>query len=143
MRPRTRYNRWCNPETGEMHVNSDQIVRDFCAAWGKGDLESIMDAFSDDAVYHNIPMPACEGKEAIRGFISMLFTTTASSVQFDIRHQLVSGNVVMNERVDTLVMQSGTVELPVCGVFELTPDGKISAWRDYFDMAQFAGQSAG
>ena len=26
------------------------------------------------------------------------------------------------------------IELPVMGVFEIT-DGKIAAWRDYFDMA--------
>lgn len=25
--------------------------------------------------------------------------------------------------------------IPVCGVFELTADGRISLWRDYFDMA--------
>ena len=26
------------------------------------------------------------------------------------------------------------------GAFEVTPDGKISAWRDYFDMQPFTGQ---
>ena len=46
----------------------------------------------------------------------------------------------MNERVDTIVMADREVVLPVCGIFELTPDGKIAAWRDYFDAAQFAGQ---
>lgn len=35
-----------------------------------------------------------------------------------------------------------SVELPVMGAFELS-DGKISAWRDYFDMAQFQAQMAG
>ena len=35
-------------------------------------------------------------------------------------------------------MPDRTVSLPVMGVFELA-DGKITAWRDYFDMAQFTG----
>jgi limonene-1,2-epoxide hydrolase len=52
---------------------------------------------------------------------------------------VANGNLVMNERVDTLIIEGRTIELPVCGVFELTPDGKISGWRDYFDMAQFTG----
>jgi limonene-1,2-epoxide hydrolase len=122
----------------ENAMDADQIVRDFCAAWSRGDVDTILDAFTEDAVYHNIPMEPCNGKEAIRAFIEGFLGTTASGVAFDIRHQLVSGNVVMNERVDTLKMEAGDIALPVCGVFELTPEGKIAHWRDYFDMAPFA-----
>ena len=121
-------------------VDADRIVREFCAAWGRGDVEAILAAFTDDAVYHNVPMSPCNGKAEIREFVAGFLGTTASAVRFDIRHQLVDGNVVMNERVDTIVMESGEVALPVCGVFELTAGGKIAAWRDYFDMSQFAGQ---
>jgi limonene-1,2-epoxide hydrolase len=31
------------------------------------------------------------------------------------------------------------VAVPVMGTFEIS-DGKISAWRDYFDLATFASQ---
>jgi limonene-1,2-epoxide hydrolase len=120
-------------------MDSDRIVRDFCAAWGRGDLEAIMAAFTDDAVYHNIPMPPCNGSQAIRDFISGFLQTSPNGIRFDIHHQVANGNLVMNERVDTLIIEGRTIELPVCGVFELTPDGKISGWRDYFDMAQFTG----
>ncbi len=120
-------------------MNSDQIVRDFCAAWGRADVDAIVDAFTDDAVYHNIPMNPCKGREEIRNFVSALFAGMCKSVEFDIRAQVVSGNLVMNERVDFLHMEDRTVELPVMGVFELTDDGKIAGWRDYFDQGQFAG----
>ncbi len=33
-------------------------------------------------------------------------------------------------------MGGKVIELPVMGVYEFV-DGKISAWRDYFDMAPF------
>ena len=121
-------------------MDADRIVRDFCAAWGRGDVDAIVDAFSVDAVYHNIPMEPCEGKDAIRTFIGGLIGGMATAVEFDIRNQVVSGNLVLNERVDTIKLKTGDVALPVAGVFELTPDGKISAWRDYFDQAQFTGQ---
>ena len=120
-------------------MDADRIVRDFCAAWGRADLEAIMAAFSEDAVYHNIPMDPLRGHHAIRTFIGGLFATNAKGVDFDIRHQIVSGRVVMNERVDTLEFGGKTVELPVCGVFKLAVDGRIAAWRDYFDAAQFTG----
>ena len=120
-------------------MDADKIVRDFCAAWESADIDAILDAFTGDAVYHNIPMPPCNGIDAIREFISGFLGPTASSVRFDIRHQLVSGNLVMNERVDTIVMETGEIALPVCGVFELTDEGRIQAWRDYFDMTAFLG----
>jgi len=122
-------------------MDPDKIVREFCETWARADVDAIMEAFTEDAVYHNIPMAPLQGKAAIRDFIAGLFAGIASSVRFDIKQQLVSGNVVMNERVDTLALEAGDVALPVCGVFELSADGKISGWRDYFDMAQFSGQS--
>ena len=120
-------------------MDAGKVVREFCAAWDRGDLEAIMDAFSDDAVYHNIPMQPCKGKEEIRQFIAGLLGGMVKSITFDIRHQLVNDLVVMNERIDTLEMADRSVDLPVCGVFELTSEGKIKSWRDYFDAAQFAG----
>ena len=85
-------------------------------------------------------MAPFKGRDAIRAIISGLLGESANSVHFQILHQVVSGRLVMNERVDTIVMKTGSVDLPVCGVFELTADGKIGAWRDYFDMKQFTGQ---
>ncbi len=63
----------------------------------------------------------------------------ASSIEFEILHQVSEGDVVMNERVDTLVMGENTIALPVMGIFELENE-KIVKWRDYFDMGQLTGQ---
>ena len=60
-------------------MDADKIVRDFCAAWDRTDLEAIMEAFAENAVYHNIPMAACNGKEEIRQFIAGLLGGMASS----------------------------------------------------------------
>lgn len=120
-------------------MEPDRIVRDFCAAWGRADLVHIMDAFAEGAVYHNIPMAPCEGKPAIEGFIKGFLDTTPGGIDFDIRLQVTNGNLVLNERVDSLEIGGRKIALPVCGVFELDDGGKITAWRDYFDMAQFQG----
>lgn len=113
------------------------IVSAFCDAWTRGDADAIMDAFTDDAVYHNIPMAPIHGRAAIDEFIRPFLA--GGSIAFETLHQAVDGDVVLNERVDT-VTQPGkeTIALPVMGVFELR-DGKIAGWRDYFDLQMFRG----
>jgi limonene-1,2-epoxide hydrolase len=88
---------------------------------------------TDDAVYHNIPMAPLNGKAAIRkgleGFAGML-----EAIEIKIVNSVSAGNLVINERIDTMVARDGKKsDIPVAGVFELR-DGKICAWRDYFDM---------
>lgn len=43
------------------------------------------------------------------------------------------GSTVLNERTDALVIGPVRLQFWVCGVFEVH-DGKITLWRDYFDM---------
>lgn len=120
-------------------TDPDAVVRAFCDAWTRGDTDAILAAFTDDAVYHNIPMEPAVGIAAITEFIGG-FGAMADSITFDIVHQVADGPIVMNERIDTIVMAggAGTTALPVMGVFEVV-DGKIAKWRDYFDMGQFSG----
>ncbi|MGZ8764154.1 MAG: limonene-1,2-epoxide hydrolase family protein [Acidimicrobiia bacterium] len=122
-------------------ADSEQVVREFCDAWSKSDLDRIMSFFADDAVYHNIPMDPVVGTEAIRTFIEG-FTAMVDRIEFEILHLAVNGNVVLTERVDTFIRAEGAVGLPVMGTFELA-DGKITAWRDYFDMAQVTAAFGG
>ena len=95
--------------------DNDQLIKDFVAAWCSLDIDRIMDFFTEDAVYINIPMePANDGKPAIRGFIES-FVGNCSKIEFTVHHQGAAGDLVMNERTDKLVMGSNTIELPVMG----------------------------
>ena len=118
-----------------------EVVREFCAAWEARDQARILDAFTEDGVYHNIPMQPAAGKDAIKAVLGMILGQ-ASEVSFEIVNIVASGDVVMTERVDTFVMGERTIALPVMGVFEVR-DGKIAAWRDYFDLATWTKQASG
>jgi limonene-1,2-epoxide hydrolase len=120
-------------------MSHSDIIDSFMKAWNNRDLDAIMDHFTEDAAYANVPMgPPNVGKADIRTFIEG-FIGMASSIEFVVHNQVEGSNgVVMNERTDILELNDNRVELPVMGVFELE-DGKISAWRDYFDMAAFTG----
>jgi limonene-1,2-epoxide hydrolase len=117
---------------------STDLIQGFCAAWEKGDLDTILDFFTDDAVYHNIPVDSVTGKDAIRSTIAM-FTTGVERIEFRVRNISSDGDVVLTERLDVFVLADKTIELPVMGTFELR-GGKIAAWRDYFDLNQYMSQ---
>jgi limonene-1,2-epoxide hydrolase len=117
------------------------VVRSFCAAWAEGDLGAIMAFFADDAIYHNIPIAPVEGTDAIRATIEG-FVGGVDKLEFRVDNIAAAGNTVLTERVDIFSMPGVTIELPVMGTFELR-DGKIAAWRDYFDMNQFMSQMPG
>ena len=126
-----------------MSQNTDLIDR-FVAAWKRLDVDEIMDFFSDDAVYTNIPIdPPNEGKEAIRktieGFVGM-----ARAIEFVVHRtaENPTAGLVMNERTDRFQIGDRWIEARVMGVFELR-HGKIAAWRDYFDLAEFQSQMSG
>ena len=86
-----------------------------------------------------MPMAPVTGRDAIKGVLDM-FLKPSTSVEFVMLKIGASGEAVLTERIDKFVINGQSVELPVAGVFELK-DGKITAWRDYFDMQQFMCQS--
>jgi limonene-1,2-epoxide hydrolase len=124
-----------------MGRSNEQVVRDFCAAWTRREAEELLGYFTEDAVYHNIPMPPVVGKAAIREAFGF-FLPMSDKVDWEMVHLAVAGNVVFTERVDRFVLAGRDVALPVAGVFELE-GGLIKAWRDYFDMADWQRQTSG
>ena len=120
-----------------------EVVRRFCAAWSDnlaaGDLAAF---FTDDAVYHNIPLEPVVGREDIADTIATFIRPGApgiESIEFRVINIAADGPVVMTERVDVFQLADKTFELPVMGIFEVG-EGKIKAWRDYFDLNQFTSQ---
>ncbi len=117
-----------------------ELVRRFCAVWSNVDPDEIAEFFTDDAVYHNIPMDPLTGRDTIKTFIAG-FAGGAEQIDFRVRNIVADGDVVLTERIDVFLLPNGKVELPVMGAFEVK-EGKIAAWRDYFDMKQFMDQMA-
>jgi limonene-1,2-epoxide hydrolase len=119
---------------------SEELVRSFCGAWSRRDIDELLAFFTDDAVYHNIPVEPVKGRAAIRATLAQ-FIDISTDAEFEIVALAVSGNKVLTERIDRFTINGKRIELPVMGTFEVTGD-KISAWRDYFDMQQFVKQMA-
>ena len=117
-----------------------ELVRRFCAAWSaNAEVAELAGFFTDDAVYHNIPLAPVSGKAAIANTIASFIRPGApgiEAIEFRVINIAANGAVVMTERVDVFKLSNRSFELPVMGTFEIM-EGKIVAWRDYFDMNQF------
>ncbi len=115
------------------------IVEQFIAAFNERDLDRVEALLTEDAIYHNLPMQPVSGKDAVMQAIRS-YAEPAEVIDWQISHQAVVGNVVLNERVDRFVLGGNEIVLPVMGAFEIR-DGKIAAWRDYFDLATWQRQT--
>jgi len=116
---------------GTSTTSNDTLIRDFLGAWERRDTEHIVDQFTDDGVYHSIPLAPIVGKQAIREFVAGFADVPPGRLVS--HHQIASGDVVMNERTDHITINGSPVTLPICGVFEIE-NGRIKAWREYFDL---------
>lgn len=116
------------------------VVRQFCDSWGTPEqITGALDRLADDCVYHNIPMDPIVGIEAIRAFVEG-FVAGVDRAAWEVRAIAASGSTVLTERVDSFLYPDHRIDLPVMGAFEVGADGRITAWRDYFDLNQFMAQ---
>ncbi len=116
------------------------VVRQFCDAWGSPEeIDAALGLLSDDCRYHNIPLDPVEGLDAIRATVQG-FSAGVEKIEFETLHIAANGNVVLTERIDSFFFPGKTIALPVMGTFEVNDDGKITAWRDYFDLNQMMSQ---
>jgi len=114
----------------------ERTVRNYLRGWDQWTedvLARLLGCFTDDAVWHNMPVDPAVGKAAIEALLRQLGPTWGS-VEIQIRNIAADGTTVMVEREDRHLFAGGKkIIMPVCGVFE-TRDGLISACRDYFDF---------
>lgn len=122
-------------------ASNEEIVREFMGAWSRLDAEELVEFFTDEGVYHNIPVEPVSGREALRSFIAG-FISDWTATEWEITNLVADGDLVMVERIDRTTAGDRRVDLPCVGVFEMR-DGKIAVWRDYFDMGTYANAMYG
>ena len=112
-------------------------VRRLCSSWPKLTREQFAEVMAPDCRYINIPWPdqVCTGPDESFDFLRYFQTTY--EIEIAILREVVGGDVVMSERLETFRRASDGVvvlELPVTGVFGMR-DGMVAEMRDYFDSA--------
>jgi limonene-1,2-epoxide hydrolase len=119
-------------------MTAEEVVGAFIEAIEKGDVERALQYMADDCEYDNVPMSKAIGHDEIRNTLAM-FVSPDNPAAFKVLRQAATGDIVMNERVDSLKVAGKPVEVKVAGVWEVHA-GKITLWRDYFDMGELNAQ---
>jgi limonene-1,2-epoxide hydrolase len=114
-------------------MTPEQVVDEFIARITALDLDGACELVTDDVEYDNVPMGKVFGPDGIKGLLGQM-VGAIDGVQFVVHRQAATGNLVLNERTDRFGKDGTWVDLPVAGVFEVGDDGRITLWRDYFDM---------
>lgn len=122
-------------------MDNESTVNQFIELICAKDLDGACALVSDDCEYDNVPIGKQYGPEGIKGLLGPLMTDI-DEVEFVVHRQVAAGNLVMNERSDRFRRGDKWLDLPVVGVFELDPAGRIILWRDYFDAGTFTEQLA-
>jgi len=115
-------------------VDNAHTVEVFLSALQDEDFDNAGAVLDDNLVYENVGFPTIRGRaRAIK-----LFRGMQGKARFEVKiHRIaVNGASVLTERTDVLVVGPVRLQFWVCGVFEVR-DGRITLWRDYFDMFDF------
>jgi limonene-1,2-epoxide hydrolase len=116
-----------------MSDSAELVVRKFMATWPRSDVDELVGFFSDDAVYTDGPRGTYQGIDAIRAELQAMAQMVPSTTA-DVKNLIASGETVMVERVDVFEMMGKTFDVEISGVFTVNSDGRITRWRDYYDM---------
>ena len=111
-------------------------VRRICEGWPDMSTQEWSEICTSDVRYQNMPWDRTvhEGPDAIhkalRGFAGKF------DVTMDVEQLAGDEQLIFAERTEHFTPKTAldgkSFDLPVAGVFEMR-DGKVSAWRDYFD----------
>ena len=113
-------------------MSPEEVVRKFCELVGQKDLAGVEGLFDEAVVYHNVGTEPAVGREASLAALKFQFDMF-DPIVFRLRNLAVDNNIVLTERVDEVTANGVAAPVPVMGTFEVR-DGRIVAWRDYFDL---------
>jgi limonene-1,2-epoxide hydrolase len=121
--------------TDQISVSSDidnaHTVEVLLSSLQNMDIDGAGAVLDDNLVYQNVGFPTIRGR--VRAM--KLFRAMEGRAGFEVKvHRIaVNGSSVLTERTDVLAFGPVRLQFWVCGVFEVS-DGRITLWRDYFDM---------
>jgi limonene-1,2-epoxide hydrolase len=110
-----------------------RIVEAFLYALRDKNWDAFASAMDDNIVYHNVGTPIINGRRQSVKFLRRMFDRPSAGFEVKIHRIAVEGTSVLTERTDVMVFGPYRMHFWVCGVFEVH-NGKITLWRDYFDI---------
>lgn len=122
----------------------EQVVLDFIESFRTRwppDLETALEPLAEDSSYQIVvpTMKPIRGRTNILAELRLM-QETCTDTKLEIKAVGSKGNIVFTERIDHSFRNGKWSPVPLVAVFEINDAGKISAWREYLDLANTAYQ---
>jgi len=119
-----------------------ETVTAFVAEWSKSPdalRAAFRDYFTPATVWENVGFSTTTGIDEAIGLLDGFAAAGIVTIPVEILNIAAAGNIVLTERVDHMVGADGKtlMSIRLMGIFEIE-NGRIKAWRDYFDTAKFS-----
>ena len=129
-----------NPAAGATVTDSpESVVRKFLACFPASDVDNVIGFFSDDAVYIDGPRGVHTGIDAIRTELQSQLAMVPNTT-IDVKALAESQGTVLTERIDICEIAGQSVGMEIVGAFDVNSDGRITRWRDYYDLSTLMQQ---
>lgn len=102
--------------------------------WNEGqDIDKVLSMMTEDIVFHfsAVTQPPKIGHSGALEFLTA-YKARTKNPHWKIFNYAERGNQLLVEGIDEFDTAEGRARVPYMGIYEFR-DGKISAWRDYFD----------
>jgi limonene-1,2-epoxide hydrolase len=119
--------------------SAESVIRKFLACFPTSDVDDVIGFFSDDAVYIDGPRGVHRGINAIRTELQSQLAMVPNTT-LDINALAASGGTVFTERVDNCEIAGKSIGFEIVGVFDVDSEGRITRWRDYYDLPTIMAQ---
>jgi steroid delta-isomerase-like uncharacterized protein len=128
-------------------VDAAQLVRDEIEDLSRGDLEAVLDYYTDDVFFHDVSAEPCHGKQEMRDFMA-IFYRGFPDLRIEIRNVIAQAGLVAAE-YDLLGTHTGVFlehpptgrafRVPALSVYE--HDGRLFTRETvYYDSASLFRQ---
>ena len=129
-----------------MAGTNEDVIRAVLQSWSEGAdaaKAATREYFAEGCIWEQTGFPTTTGPDEAADLFNSMGAMGFSHVDVDFSTVISGGDVVCTERVDWLVRPDGSRvgPLPIVGITEFR-DGKITAWREYFDSGNAALRDA-
>jgi len=114
-----------------------EAVRKLCERWAWLSEKEFAELLAQNCIYYDVPFPRAQAVGPKAAYAKLSPLQRDWDIGLEVTSIVGDADTVIAERVEHFRNKSNAVEpfdLPVVGVFEIA-DGKIKAWRDYWDKS--------
>ena len=123
-------------------VGRREMAHRFLAAVESRNLDAILECFTTDATWQNVPHPPAVGREGIASMLGRILRRS-DTVRWDIVTEAYDDTRAWLERVDRFWIDGTEYAVACNGVLDFDPEsGLITSLRDYVDLGEWRSRVA-